>query len=299
MVDTATFTAVDLSRLPAPAIVEPLDFETILAQLRARLVELVPDFDATVESDPAVKLLELCAYRELLIRARVNDAARACMPAYAAGADLDNLAALLGVARLVLAPADPARGRPAVLESDDALRRRMILAPESFSVAGPSGAYIYHALTAAPEVLDASATSPAPGEVLVTILARGGDGAAAPALVARVADYLTAETRRPLTDHVTVRSATIIPFAITASLVTYVGPDSQIVLAAARARLDALLAEGQRLGRDLTRSALFAALHGPGVQNVRLDAPAADLALDATQAGFCTGVTLSHGGIAA
>ena len=106
MAEPSTFTAVDLSRLPAPTIVETLDFDTIYGQMLAQLLILLPGFDATVESDPAVKLLQVAAYREVLLRARVNDAARAVMPAYAVGADLDNLAALMSVVRLTLTPAN-------------------------------------------------------------------------------------------------------------------------------------------------------------------------------------------------
>src|SRR3546814_19943147 len=79
------------------------------------------------------------------------------MPAYATGADLDNLAALLGVTRFELEPGDSVLGIPAVMESDSDLRRRLVLAPEGYSVAGHEGAYIFHALSAHPDVLDASA----------------------------------------------------------------------------------------------------------------------------------------------
>lgn len=72
----------------------------------------------------------------------MNDAARAIMPAYAVGVDLDNIAALFGIVRFVITPADPQTGAPAVMESDADFRRRMVLAPEGFSVAGPEGAYI-------------------------------------------------------------------------------------------------------------------------------------------------------------
>ena len=72
------------------------------------------------------------------------------------------------------------------MESDADFRRRIILAPEGYSVAGPEGAYIFHALSADPDVLDASATSPTPGEVVVTVLSRTGDGTAPPELLATV-----------------------------------------------------------------------------------------------------------------
>ncbi len=293
-----TFTAVDLSRLPAPSIVEGLSFEAIYADMLEQLQLFVPDFDATVESDPAVKLLQVAAYREMLIRARVNDAARQVMVAFATGSNLDHLAALFGVTRLLITAADPENDIAAVYESDDDLRSRVVIAPEALSVAGPEGAYIFHARSADGDVLDASAISPDPGDVLVTILSRDDGGVASAGLIATVAAYLSSETRRPMTDNVIVQSATIVPFVVTANITTFSGPDSAIVLAASRARLDAYLARSNRLGRDVTRGGIIAALGGvEGVQNVILTAPAADIVLNRTQAGRCTAITITHGGV--
>jgi phage-related baseplate assembly protein len=294
---SVTFTAVDLSRLPAPKVIEQLSFEQIYGEILAALLELKPDFDATVESDPAVMILQLAAYRELLLRGRINDAAKAVMPAFATGSDLDHLAALMNVTRLELDPGDPTNNVPPTFEDDASLRARLVLAPEGFSVAGPEGAYIYHARSADGDVLDASATSPAPGEVLVTILSRLGDGTASPELLAKIAAHVSSETVRPLTDAVTVQSATIIPYQITATLTTYSGPDGSIVLAEAQRRVEEYRDRQHRLGLDVTRSGIFAALHAEGVQNVALAAPAADVVVDRTQAAFCTGITVTYGGI--
>ena len=297
MAEPSTFTAVDLSRLPAPAVIEELDYDTIYGSMLAQLRALIPTFDAAVESDPAVKLLQVAAYREMLLRQRVNDAARAVMPAFAMGSDLDHLAALFGVARLLVTPADELKGVAAVYETDADLRRRMTLAPEGYSVAGPEGAYIFHALSSSPDVLDASATSTTPGNVLVTVLARGANGAAGAGLVSSVAAYLSADTRRPMTDNVTVQSATIEPFAVEADITTFAGPDAAIVVATARANLEGLLERTHRLGLDITRARIFAALASPeGVQNVKLIQPAADIVLDRTQASWCSGVTIRQAG---
>jgi phage-related baseplate assembly protein len=96
-----TFTAVDLSQVPSPAVVEQLDFETILQAMLSDLISRDPTFNALVESDPAYKILEVAAYREVIIRQRVNDAAHAVMLAYAIGPDLDQLGANYGVQRLL------------------------------------------------------------------------------------------------------------------------------------------------------------------------------------------------------
>jgi Phage-related baseplate assembly protein len=291
----ATFTAVDLSRLPAPDAIEDLDFETILADAVARMQAQMPDF-VTRDSDPATKLLQVFAYFAQLLRQRVNDAVRAVMPAYAVGADLDNIAALFGITRFNITPADDVLGIPAVMESDADFRRRMVLAPEGYSVAGPEGAYIFHALSADADVLDASAISPAAGEVLVSVLSRTGTGAASPTLIDAVGAYVSAETRRPLTDFVTVQSAEIVDYAVDATLTTFSGPDGGVVLAAAQANLDAYVAASHRLGRDVTRSAIFAALHVEGVQKVVLASPAADIVISRTQAPNCTAVAIAYGG---
>jgi phage-related baseplate assembly protein len=63
----ATSTTVDLSRLPAPIVVEQLTFE--------QMTELLPSFDATIDRDPAVKVLQVAAYREILVRQTFQDGA--------------------------------------------------------------------------------------------------------------------------------------------------------------------------------------------------------------------------------
>ena len=69
---------IDLSRLPAPQIVDVPDFETLLAERKAAFVALYPadEQDAVrstlaLESEPVTKLLQESAYREILLRQRV------------------------------------------------------------------------------------------------------------------------------------------------------------------------------------------------------------------------------------
>ncbi len=118
---------IDLSLLPPPFVVEELDYETLLAERKATLISLYPEEQRTavartlsLESEPLVKLLQENAYREVILRQRVNDAARAVMVAYAVGSDLDQLGANNNVERLVITPADPSAIPPieAVMESD-------------------------------------------------------------------------------------------------------------------------------------------------------------------------------------
>ena len=292
------FSAINLSLLPAPDVLQAVDYEATLAAMLAELRARDTAFDALVESDPAYKILEVAAFYRTLAVQQLNDAARAVMPAYAAGADLDHIAARYGVERLVIDPGDPDALPPVapMLESDDDFRRRMFLAFEGLSTAGPAGAYIFHALGADPDVADASVQSPAPGEVLVTVLSRTGDGAASAALLAAVDAVLNADDVRPLTDKVTVQGAAILTYAIDATLTVLPGPDSAVVRQAAEDAAAAYTAQQHRLGRDVTLSGLYAALHQPGVQNVALTSPAAGIVTDDGQAAYCTGIAVTVGG---
>lgn len=294
------FTTVNLSQLPAPGVVEVLDYEAILAAMLADLRARDPVFDALVESDPAFKILEVAAYRELLLRQRVNDAARAVMLAFAAGSDLDQIGGNYGVQRLVLDPGDPASVPPVepTYESDEDFRSRILLSLEGYTSAGSVGAYQFHALSASGDVKDVSVASPplVPGQVDVAILSRTGDGAASSPLLAAVEAALSAEDVRPLCDTVVVQPASIVNYSITAVLKTYPGAGQEAVLAAAQEAAQAYADSMHLIGRDVTRSGIFAALHQPGVQNVTLTSPSADVVIGWNQAAWCTGVSVTLGG---
>lgn len=64
----------NLDELELPAVVEELSLDEILNQMRNKLIEIAPEFTAYLESDPLIKLMEVAAYRELLLRQRINQA---------------------------------------------------------------------------------------------------------------------------------------------------------------------------------------------------------------------------------
>ncbi len=294
------FTAINLARLPAPEVIDRKDFETILAEIKAWLIARDPGLEPIVglESEPITKVLEGWAYRELLLRAEIDDAGRGNMLAFAAGAQLDQLAAFYGVERAVLQEAEPDAlpPVPAVLEDDVRFRSRVQLALEGFTTAGPRGSYVFWGLSASPQVKDISVGSPLPGQVLVTVLSEAGDGSADAALLQVVSDQLNDEDIRPLTDQVIVQSATILPYQLEAVLTLYEGPDAEVVRAAALASATAFVIEQHRLGHDVTVSGLHAALHLAGVQKVTLVSPVADLVIDGSEAAYCSSVSVTVGG---
>lgn len=296
---------IDLSQLPDPDIVEALDFETIYAENKADFLTLVPaaireSVEATLvlESEPLAIMLQHYSYRELLLRQRINEAARATMVSHATGNDLDNAAARFGVSRLVIQEGDDTATPPVeeIKESDSALRPRIPAAFETLSTAGPTAAYEAHARAASGKVLDVKASSPQPSEVLVSVLSTVGDGTADADLLAVCAAALSDEDVRPVGDRVTVQSAEIVDYEIEAELFFYAGPEQEPILSAAQESIATYAANQRRIGRDVRRSAAIAALHVAGVQHVNLIKPAADIIISATQASNCTGITVRNGG---
>ncbi|WPZ28973.1 baseplate J/gp47 family protein [Sulfitobacter sp. OXR-159] len=270
------FVDIDLARLPAIDAVKALDYEGNLADRMARFTEAARavgiEYDASaLETDPAVILMQVEAYFDILLKQRVNDAAKSVRLAYASGHDLEHIAAEFGVARF--------DG-----ESDASLRRRRQLAVEALSTAGPEGAYLFFALAAHPNVGDAAIYGPqsglcAPGQVLVVTASKDGNGVPVPAVLDAVANSLdartikyadyTSRTRqvtrqqaiRPLTDWVIIEAANDYPFTIDAVLQVPYGPDMEVVRRTALTRLGAYLDSRRKVGMKISDSAIAAALH--------------------------------------
>jgi phage-related baseplate assembly protein len=319
-------TTIDFSSIPDPTIIEELDFETILAAMIADLQARDPSYTEILESDPGIKILEVAAARELILRQRINDALQATLLRYAGGGDLDNLATFYAVTRL--------EG-----ESDDALRLRTIERIMGSSTAGGAAWYRYQALTADDRVKDAAVSSPTPGAVSVAILSKEGDqvpaatgdaldqlgtaygitrntgetdeayrarilafvqagggyGLASAELIAAVDDRLQADDVRVLTDTVTVQSANIITVDVTAQVYLYPGTPTEVFNGLQQRLIDAFTAQSS-LGWDVTTSWLIARLHPAGVQRVVLTAPTANVICQPSDAPALGTITITLAG---
>ncbi|BDA11937.1 baseplate assembly protein [Aeromonas caviae] len=292
---------IDLSALAAPNAVEPLDFETLFAERKAALIALYPaDQQAAIaatlalESEPMTRHLQENAYRELILRARINSAAVANMLAWAEEADLDNLVANWDVERLTVQQGDDTATPPipTIMESDDALRERALMAWDAMSTAGPRGAYEFWARSADGRIIDAKAISPSPAVAVVTIISSEGDGTASQELIAKATAECSDEDRLPVADRLTVQSAGIMHYTITAKLhMELTGAEAELALTAARAALAAWVNPRKRIGVRIARSGIDAVLHVPGVVWVEL-VGWADIIPTDTQAAYCTGYTV-------
>ena len=293
--------SIDFSQLTQPQIIEELDFETLFIARKSALIALFdldqqPAITATLsrESEPLVKFLQESCYREMILRQRINQATLSTLLAFAKGTDLDAVVANYGITRLLISAAD--QDSAAVYESDDALRYRASLVFDSLSVAGPTSAYEYHALSSNGRVADAKASSPAPAEALVTVLQRDtATGAASAELLSIVQNYLNDDVRRPVADRLTVQSVDVVPFELVATIYTNTLPESDSLISAAKIAIQKYLDESRRIGRSIYLSKIYNLLHVAGVVHVVISSPKTDIEVSHVQVANCSNITISAG----
>ena len=336
-----------LKNLPYPGVIEELNYDEILKSVKGVFkAHLNDDEISLLESDNYSALLETLAYRELLLRARINSSVKAMLLPFSSGSDLDNIVAIYGIERLKgekpTAQAEfslsiprtndtylpkglilrSENGKQATLksetiiranelkavgviildefiktskakceyiqtpfpfvlkakqlsefgggaerESDDRLRERAVLSLERFSTAGSAKAYTYQTLSANAKVLECSVLNGGAGVVQIylktTDMSEGTRQS--------VADYLSGEKVRPLTDNVVVENAKIIDVTVKAELeLTDTFFQDEIDKAVKQT------ANTLKIGEDLNLSYIYSMLHKSGVYRVNLASPATD-----------------------
>ena len=161
-------------------------------------------------------------------------------------------------------------------ESDAAFYQRMRESVETFSTAGPLGAYEYYAKSASSLISDVRANSPSPGTVEVRVLLQGGM-LPGEEILKEVSDILNADTVRPLTDHVTVAAPETVSYDIDFTYYTQEGgPLSDETVAENVTSAVAQFKEWQtaKMGRDVNPSYLVSMLMQAGVKRVEIRSPA-------------------------
>lgn len=294
---------IDLSLLPVPDALENLDFETVYDSRVEQFIQLWPrDIQQQVretlqlESEPITLLLQENAYRELIIRQRINETVRRVLLAFARGSDLDHIGARYYVYRLVVQQADPSASppKPLIMESDEAFLERIQDAYEGLSVAGPRGAYVFHARSADGRVLDAVSISPEPCDVVVAVLSAEGDGTASEELLEVVRRALNDDEVRPIADRLTVQSSEIIPFEVRARLhMNTDGPGRLQALQLATENVQKFVGRRRRQGWSVWLSKLDALMHVEGVERVEILSPATDVELTPLQSARCISIDIT------
>lgn len=288
-----SLTAIDLSQLPVPEVVEQIDYETILKEgleeFHLKMDESGVAYPRLIESDPAYKLAEVFAYREMLVRQRANNSALAVLLAYAERSDLDHKAAEKNLKRKEIIPANNTTTppTPAVMESDASLRQRIQLAPESYTTAGSEGSYIFHTKNADVRIKDVEPVSPSEGVAAIYILSTEGDGSASEELLTIVDQALNKKIIRPLTDQVQVYSASIIQYRVQAVLEIADGPDKNIVLSDALSKLNTYVQSVHKLNTKVSLTGILGALQRNGVIDIDLISPTSKIEPVSGQAAYC------------
>lgn len=256
---------IDLSALPTPEVIETLSFDKILQRKLQLFLQLYPEFSTVLESDPSVKLVEESAYDEMLLRARVNDAARDRLLAFASGGNLDHLAAFYGVQRMAG-------------ETDDALRLRVRVRTIGYSAAGGAAHYKYYAMSATTGIRDVSVYSPAGGVVRVSILGYENDGVPSAQIMNAVSAVVQSDSVRSLCHKVEVVPAEIIHVTVIANITLLTNSADAIFEGLAQSLADEFEAS-KGLDWNVTRSWLISKLHVGGVAAVDLISPVEDVIL--------------------
>lgn len=259
----------NLNKLQSPQVIEELDFETILLAMKNDLLVRAPEFSAYLESDPLIKLLEIAAYRELLLRQRINFAAKANLLAFAAEVDLEHLAAFYGETR-----------KPG--ESDDDLRNRIQLKIAGWSSSGSREAYRFHAMNADTRVRDARADSPEPGLVRISILSKENGGVVSEDLLDTVESHIMRDDIRMLTDTVEVVPCEIVNIDVVARL-TLMSTTPKEIINTIKADFRSKFTEIAQMGEKISTTWIIANLFVNGIQDVELTSPAEDILVTETQ----------------
>lgn len=185
-------------------------------------------------------------------------------------------------------------------ESDPDFADRIRLAPNSFSVAGPEKAYVYHAKSVSPAIIDVKVDSPTPGEVDVYVLLTDGTLPTEDTLE-QIEEHLSDENIRPLTDYVVVKAPTASNYEI--ELHYWINQEDSSKAAQIQADVEAAVEQYRlwqqtKIGRDITPGKLLQLVFAAGasrVDNSKLK-PAAWKKLEAMQVAQCTKVNVVYEG---
>lgn len=252
----------DLANIPQPAVIEVLSFEGVFADMQDDLVDRFPAVEPVLQLESAItnKLMEVSAYRELMMRARINDAAKANLVAFANGSDLDHLAAFYDVARL--------SG-----EDDETFRARIILAIQARSPGGSAYWYQAAALRADVRIQSVAVFREEFFPIIhIAVLSRENDGIPDEAMLDAVNSLVQSDEVRLLNDTLIVEPAVTTGTEIEVNIWLLPSAPLSVVDNMEQGIRKSWKAEAG-IGFDLVPSWIEARLHTPGVQRVEVVTP--------------------------
>jgi phage-related baseplate assembly protein len=321
MVGIPRFSVLDPKTLGLMEVLEVIDTEAILSDRMLRFKQLWAlrdppagaqyDVD-NLEFDPIKINQELNTLLELLLRDRVNQAARATTTVYAIGEDLRAIASRYpgGVPKLAG-------------EDDEHYRRRIWLSPNPLSPHGVAESYEFWALTAADGLMRDATTikvrpSLADDPVIVitcikdapqltaaalaknwesyTALLAGANQVPTTEELLEVRRYIIDEKRVGSTDVISIRSPLVREVTYRLAAWLYPGADKISVMTALRNNIAALVEEQRWLGYDHTLMKINSAAAQIGVHHVDILEPVASVNVEPTQFVRVLGIEIVYAG---
>ncbi|RNB72184.1 baseplate assembly protein [Brevibacillus panacihumi] len=181
------------------------------------------------------------------------------------------------------------------IESPDSYANRIRLAPESFSVAGPDGAYEFWAKTASPLIADVSVRSPSPGVVEIRPLLKDGI-IPGQEILDQVWATCSDKTVRPLTDMVKVLAPEVVSFDISVTYWIASSSAGSLQEAIEKAVQSYVMWQKTKLGRDINPSELTRLMVNAGAKRVEIASPTF-MRLESYQVAEAANVTVNYGGL--
>lgn len=161
------------------------------------------------------------------------------------------------------------------LETDENLAERIFLAPSSWSTAGPDDAYKYWVRTFNPAIGDVMVESETPGEVDIFFILQDGQ-IPDQTMIQELADYLSNEEIRPLTDQVIVRAPEIQEYRI--DLTYYINKSDRTKASQIHENIQIAVQEYMKwqrakIGRDINPDQLRKRLVSAGAKRLEIREP--------------------------
>lgn len=182
------------------------------------------------------------------------------------------------------------------VESDDSLRLRAYLKPQSFSVAGPEKAYEYFVreYSQAIEGVKVAKTSPGVVDIRVTLT-----NAELPSetFLTGLKESLT--DKRPLTDDLSISAPDIAEYQVAG--IYYISSDDEKMEQTIKDQVESTLQKYQqwqsaKIGRDITPDKLVSLVNAAGAKRLVLTQPVYTV-VNAQSIAKCTAAALTYGGI--
>ena len=182
-------------------------------------------------------------------------------------------------------------------ESDDSLRDRLFNVSNSYSTAGPSGAYEYHVKQVDSSIDDVVVRSDTAGEVDILFTSNGK--VPEEGLITKVQEALNNRSIRPLTDNIKVKIPKEYTYNI--KVTYYIGREDETAVTAIQSNVEAAVRaynkwQTKKIGRDINPSYLIQKIMEAGAKRVNVESPAFTVLGNDTLAK-CGTITITYGGI--